>query len=83
MLAYQKRAAYLIIDGCEPPCACWELNVGPLEEQLVLLTVEQSLYPLYRYLVGNKKDYLWILYIVFCKTITERVLFSEAARTID
>jgi hypothetical protein len=33
----------IIIDGCEPPCACWELNSEPLEEQLVLLTVEPSL----------------------------------------
>ena len=24
--------------GCESPCGCWELNLGPLEEQLVLLT---------------------------------------------
>ncbi|KRY65434.1 hypothetical protein T4D_8955 [Trichinella pseudospiralis] len=21
------------MDGCEPPCGCWELNSGPLEEQ--------------------------------------------------
>jgi hypothetical protein len=34
-----------ITDGCEPPCGCWELNSGPLEEQLVLLTAEPSLYP--------------------------------------
>jgi hypothetical protein len=19
-------------DGCEPPCGCWDLNSGPLEE---------------------------------------------------
>jgi hypothetical protein len=42
----QKRAQYLIIDGCEPPCGCWELNSGLLEEQpvffffLLLLQVE-------------------------------------------
>jgi hypothetical protein len=30
-------------DGCEPPCGCWELNSGPLEEQSVLLTAEPSL----------------------------------------
>jgi hypothetical protein len=23
---------------CEPPCECWELNPGPLQEQSVLLT---------------------------------------------
>ena len=30
----------LIIDGCETPCGCWELNSEPLEEQPVLLTSE-------------------------------------------
>jgi hypothetical protein len=29
-----------ITDGCEPPCGCWELNSGPLEEQP--LTAEPS-----------------------------------------
>jgi hypothetical protein len=29
----------------EPPCGCWELNSGPLKEQLVLLTTEPSLQP--------------------------------------
>jgi hypothetical protein len=41
--AHQKRALDSITDGCEPPCGCWELNLGPLEEQLVLLTAEPSL----------------------------------------
>ena len=44
----QKRASdpqYRITDGCELPCGCWELNPGPLEEQLVILTIEQSLQP--------------------------------------
>jgi hypothetical protein len=27
-----------VADGCELPCGCWELNPGPLEEQLVFLT---------------------------------------------
>jgi hypothetical protein len=42
---HQKRALDPIVDGCEPPCDCWELNLGPLEEQSVLLTVEPSLQP--------------------------------------
>ena len=41
----QKRASDLIRDGCEPPCGCWDLNSGPSEEQLVLLTTEPSLQP--------------------------------------
>ena len=44
--SYQKRASEPSIDGCEPPCGCWELNSGPLEEQSVLLTAEPSLLPL-------------------------------------
>ena len=39
--AGQKRAPDLIIDGCDPPCGCWELR--PLEELSVLLTSEPSL----------------------------------------
>ena len=30
-----KRAPDFIIDDYEPPCGCWELNSGPLEEQPV------------------------------------------------
>jgi hypothetical protein len=43
---YQKRVLDLITDGCEPPCGCWDLNSGPLEEQSVLLTAEPSHQPL-------------------------------------
>jgi hypothetical protein len=42
---HQKRASDLITGGCEPPCGCWDLNSGPLEEQSVLLTTEPSLQP--------------------------------------
>ena len=34
------------MDGCKPPCCCWDLNSRPSEEQLVLLTTEPSLQPL-------------------------------------
>ena len=27
-----------VTDSCELLCGCWELNLGPLEEQRVLLT---------------------------------------------
>jgi hypothetical protein len=33
--------------GCEPPCGCWDLNLGPLEEQSVLLPAEPSHQPQY------------------------------------
>jgi hypothetical protein len=42
---HQKRASDFITDGCEPPCGCWDLNSGPLEDQSVLLTTEPSLQP--------------------------------------
>jgi hypothetical protein len=29
----QKRESVLVMDGCEPPCGCWDLNSGPSEEQ--------------------------------------------------
>jgi hypothetical protein len=29
-----------VTDNCELPCGCWELNLGPLDEQSVFLTVE-------------------------------------------
>lgn len=32
-----------VTDSCELPCAFWELNLGPLQRQKVLLTTEQSL----------------------------------------
>jgi hypothetical protein len=32
-----------ITDDCEPLCGCWELNLGPMEEQPVFLTAESSL----------------------------------------
>jgi len=36
MPACQKRVPDLVLDGCEPPRGCWELNSGPLEKRSVL-----------------------------------------------
>ena len=41
--ACQKRASDHTVDSYNPPCACWDLNSGPLEEQTVLLIAEPSL----------------------------------------
>jgi hypothetical protein len=46
VLRYSKRALDIVTDGCEPPCGCWDLNSGPSEEQLALLTTEPSCQPL-------------------------------------
>ena len=51
----KNRAPDLTIDGCEPPCGCWELNSGPLEEQSMLLTSEPSLQPLQTVFISNSK----------------------------
>jgi hypothetical protein len=40
-----KRVSDLIMDGCEPPCGCWNLNSGRSEEQSVLLSAEPSHQP--------------------------------------
>lgn len=34
-----------VTDGYEPPCGCWELNLGPLEEQPGLLQQNSLLDP--------------------------------------
>jgi hypothetical protein len=47
------------IDGYEPPCGCWELNLGPLEAQSVLLTTELSLEALGMVSIGG------MVFIVF------------------
>ena len=41
-----RSVSISIIDGCELPCGCWDLNPGLLEEQPVLLTSEPTLQPL-------------------------------------
>lgn len=28
-----------VIDSCEQPCGSWEMNMGPLQEQPVILTL--------------------------------------------
>jgi hypothetical protein len=48
---HQKRVSDHTADGCKPPCGCWELNSGPMEEQSVLLTTKPSLY---RYFTFSK-----------------------------
>ena len=41
----QKRASDLIMNGCELPCGCWDLNSGPLEEQSVFFPAKPSHQP--------------------------------------
>ena len=53
-LTHQKRASDPITDGCEPPCGCWEMNSGLLEEQSVLLNSEPPLQPLDSIIIEHK-----------------------------
>lgn len=34
-----------VTDGCELPCGGWEMSLGPLEVQPVLVTAKPSFYP--------------------------------------
>jgi hypothetical protein len=52
----------LITDGCEPPCDCWDLNSGPLEEQSVLLTTE------------SPAPYMWCRNAAFVSVVSHAVL---------
>jgi hypothetical protein len=42
MHIYVRVSDIGVTDTCELPCGCWELDLGPLEEQSVLLTTEPS-----------------------------------------
>ena len=56
-----------VTDNCEPPCGCWELNLGPLQEQQVLLTSEWSLKaPIYPLIVLL---FLIIISFVLCVSV--------------
>ena len=70
----QKRAPEPITDRCEPPCGCWELNSGPLEEQAMLLTSEPSLQPSQPILF--KTDCFLILkwYFLFKLSVVKKII---------
>jgi hypothetical protein len=62
-------ASDFVMDGCEPPCGCWDLNSGPSEEQLALLTTEPSCQPLKGKFLKKKKKWLLIkgqVYTLIC-----------------
>jgi hypothetical protein len=44
-----------VTNGFELPCGCWESNLGPLEEQPMLVTTEPSLHPRSSTFKVNKK----------------------------
>lgn len=37
--------ASIVTADYEPPCGCWELNLGALEDQLMLFSTEPPLRP--------------------------------------
>ena len=44
MFVYQMHFGNEVMDSCEVPCVFWELNLGPLQEQM-LLSMEPFLWP--------------------------------------
>ena len=73
---HQKRASDPIADGCEPPCGCWELNSGPLEDQSVLLTTEPSLQPpLISY--TNSMSEIPCFFVVCCCVLSEADYYGQ------
>ena len=49
----------------EPPCGCWELNLGTLQEQQMLLTAELTLQPLpCSSVFGERKSQLETLHVL-------------------
>jgi hypothetical protein len=72
---HQRRASDPITDGCEPPCGCWDLNSGPLEEQLVLLTAEPSLQPRLPFLKSfrSQKHEVHVGYLVTLQNLKKRL----------
>ena len=59
---HHKSASDLITGCCEPPCGCWDLKSGPLEEQSVFLTTEPSLQPpeLLKEITGKMRNGFYI-----------------------
>ena len=62
---HQKRVSDPITDGWEPPCGCWELNSGPLEEQPMLLTAEPSLQTGLEFLLTFKRVFFFLRFTLF------------------
>ena len=64
-----------ITDGYEPPCCCWKLDRGPLEEHPVLLTTEPSLQPHLKKFFFND---LLLSYVHWCfSSMCVYVMLSE------
>jgi hypothetical protein len=91
----KKRASELTIDNCKLPCGCWELNSGPLEEQLVFFTAEPSLQPTICYFYWQKSKLrdpqisiaviflILLIDIIFSHFENERCLSSVDNRLIS
>lgn len=46
-------------DSCEPPCEYWDMTLGPLEKQPLLLPTKLSLQTLLLFLVGTYSIQKW------------------------
>jgi hypothetical protein len=80
--AWQKRASGPIRVGCEPPCSCWELNSGSLEEQPVLLTSEPSLQPLLFKMEGKNKQKITHVFFFLNRELLRESLSDNLVRNL-
>lgn len=76
---YHKGALDPFIDGFKPSCECWELNSGPLDEKLVLLTAKPSFHPLpltFRITYSIKENQVNDHLIVYHCTFTNWIIYG-------
>lgn len=60
-----------VIDGCDPPCGHWELNLGPLDEESVLLTTEHLCSSTLKIYISTVKAYVSVfLFLLFSLWLT-------------
>ena len=76
-----------VIDSCELPCGCWELNLGPLQEQQGLLAASPSLAPAHLehcYFPRQQADLnVVVVYLLLFFVVIVVLLFSEEIFIIE
>lgn len=70
-----------VTPGCEPLCRCWDSNLGPLEEQPVLLTAEPYLQAPTPYFIAAKYMYYLLISGVSCSFFSDQI--SDESRYME
>ena len=66
-----------VTDGCEMPCGCWELNLGPLQKQQVLLTSKSPLQAPHIFLKEVTIDFVFFSSMTFI--IVQYVAYNDCS----